>query len=73
MNFYEGLNKLKPHRVLVKFIKNNPEIKTAIDLGCGAGRDTKFLIKNGVNVTAIDRVDVTKFLMKVLRKKKKQD
>lgn len=71
MNFYEGLNKLKPHRILVKFIKNNPEIKTAIDLGCGAGRDTKFLIKNGVNVTAIDRVDVTKFLNEGLEEEEK--
>lgn len=29
----------------------------AIDLGCGAGRDTIFLIKNNWNVTAIDRED----------------
>ena len=28
---------------------------TAIELGCGAGRDTIYLIKNGWNVLAIDK------------------
>lgn len=42
MNFFENNSKLEPHKILVNFIQNNPSIKTAIDLGCGAGRDTKF-------------------------------
>ncbi len=62
MDFYNNLNVLKPHKILVEFIKNNKNIKEAIDLGCGAGRDTKFLIKEGINVTAIDRIDVAKYL-----------
>ena len=66
MNFFENNSKLMPHKILVNFIKSNPSIKTAVDLGCGAGRDTKFLVQNNITVTAIDRVDVTKFLYKRL-------
>ena len=72
MNFFENNSKLKPHKILVNFIKNNPSIKTAIDLGCGAGRDTKFLVQNNIIVTAIDRVDVTKFLYKDLTEEEKE-
>ena len=71
MNFFESNSKLEPHKILVNFIKNNPSIKTAIDLGCGAGRDTKFLVQNNIIVTAIDRVDVTKFLYKDLTEEEK--
>ena len=71
MNFFENNSKLEPHKILVNFIKNNPSIKTAIDLGCGAGRDTKFLVQNNITVTAIDRVDVTKFLYKDLTEEEK--
>lgn len=71
MNFFENNSKLEPHKILVNFIQNNPSIKTAIDLGCGAGRDTKFLVQNNIIVTAIDRVDVTKFLYKDLTEEEK--
>ena len=72
MNFFENNSKLEPHKILVNFIQNNPSIKTAIDLGCGAGRDTKFLVQNNIIVTAIDRVDVTKFLYKDLTEEEKK-
>lgn len=71
MNFFENNSKLMPHKVLINFIKNNPTVKTAIDLGCGAGRDTGFLVKNNIDVTAIDRVDVSKFLYKDLTAEEK--
>lgn len=71
MNFFENNSKLEPHKILLNFIKNNPSIKTAVDLGCGAGRDTKFLVQNDIIVTAIDRVNVTKFLYKDLTEEEK--
>ena len=37
-----------------EFDKNIPD-KTAIDLGCGAGNETKYLIKKGFKVTAVDK------------------
>lgn len=44
--------------MLKKFIDNkNIKPENAIDLGCGAGRDTIYLIKNGWDVLSIDKED----------------
>ena len=40
----------------------------AIELGCGAGNDTVYLIKNNWNVLAIDREDVEERIAKKLTK-----
>ena len=55
--FYENTKNGMPHDNIKKFIEMNTRNGNAIDLGCGAGRDTIFLIKNNWNVTAIDRED----------------
>lgn len=45
----------------IKFIENYPNLTgNAIDLGCGAGNDTIYLLKNNWNVLAIDANDVEK-------------
>lgn len=36
------------------------EGNTAIDLGCGAGNDTEFLISKGFQVTAVDNQEAVK-------------
>lgn len=36
----------------VGYLKSNQ--RQALDMGCGAGRDTKFLLEHGFNVTAVD-------------------
>ena len=42
-----------PASNIVEFLKHqNP--KTAIDLGCGSGNETVYMVKKGINVTAID-------------------
>ncbi len=53
--YYENTKDALPHAMVKKFIKMNIKPKNAIDLGCGAGRDTIYLIKNGWNVLSIDR------------------
>lgn len=55
--YYENTKDALPHKNLKEFIKINNKQGKAIDLGCGAGRDTVFLVKNNWNVLAIDRKD----------------
>ena len=57
--FYNKTESEKPRNNVKYFIdkvKCNPG--NAIELGCGAGNDTVYLIKNNWNVFAIDREDV---------------
>ena len=55
--YYENTQDALPHNNVYNFIKMENKSGNAIDIGCGAGRDTVFLIKNGWNVIAIDRED----------------
>ena len=57
--YYENSIKInKPSALLSKFFNlkfdNSLNEKSAIDLGCGAGNDTIFLLEKGFKVTAID-------------------
>lgn len=54
-------------KYFVEEIKSNPE--NAIELGCGAGNDTVYLIKNSWNVLAIDREDVEERISNRLNQK----
>ncbi len=53
--YYEKTKDALPHPLVKKFIEMNIEPSNAIDLGCGAGRHTVYLIKNGWNVLSIDK------------------
>ena len=53
--YYDNTEIDLPPKNVEKFIKIESNVGNAIDLGCGAGRDTVYLIKNGWNVLAIDR------------------
>ena len=65
--YYKKTENSKPNFLIKKLI-NNVEIKqkNAVDLGCGAGRDTLYLIKNGFKVLAIDKEDISKIISKKL-------
>ena len=54
----------------VKYFIENMKIQPgkAIDIGCGAGNDTVYLIKNGWSVTSIDKENVEERISKRLNK-----
>lgn len=47
-----------PRKNIINFISKYKTTGNAIDLGCGSGNDTIFLIKNNWNVLAIDSSNV---------------
>lgn len=60
--YYENTKDALPHKNIKEFIKINNKQGKAIDLGCGTGRDTVFLVKNNWNVLAIDREDTKEII-----------
>lgn len=60
--YYENTKNALPHPMVKKFINMNINPKYAIDLGCGAGRDTIYLIKNGWKVLSIDKENTREFI-----------
>lgn len=53
--YYENTENSLPHPLVQKVINMNKNPKYPIDLGCGAGRNTIYLIKNGWKVLSIDK------------------
>lgn len=51
------LNNTLPDKAITEFIKTHC-IKTAVEFGCGEGRNAIYLAKNGIDVLAIDSSDV---------------
>ena len=64
--YYDNTTDAMPNYTVKKFIKLNVEPGNAVELGCGAGRDTVCLIKNNWNVLAIDRESVEERIAKRL-------
>ena len=65
--YYNNTESEKPRKnvqYLIEKVKYNPG--KAIELGCGAGNDTVYLIKNNWNVLAIDRESVEERITKRL-------
>lgn len=60
--YYKNTVNALPHPLVRKFINMNIKPGKAIDLGCGAGRDTIFLIRNGWNVLSIDKEDTQEII-----------
>lgn len=64
--YYESTADANPNYIVKKFIELKIEPGNAVELGCGAGRDTIYLIKNGWNVLAIDREDTKELISRKL-------
>ena len=64
--YYEKTEGALPNPMVKKFINMNINPTNAIDLGCGAGRDTIYLIKNGWNVLSIDRENTREIISRKL-------
>ncbi len=66
--YYEATMNNKPSTLIRKFFINKYNQKlqgnVAIDLGCGTGNDTVFLLDNGFEVTAIDQEEQVKEIIK---------
>mgnify|MGYP000762369613 CR=1 FL=1 len=60
--FYQNTENSLPHPMVKRFINMNIKAGDAIDLGCGAGRDTIYLIRNGWKVLAIDRENTNEMI-----------
>lgn len=52
--YFEKTVDLNMEVILDKFIELLPEGATVLDLGCGSGRDSFYLIEKGFDVTALD-------------------
>ena len=68
--FYKKTMKKNPSLALRRFFLNNYNENfkgnTAIDLGCGVGNDTEFLISKGFKVTAVDNNEQVKEIIENL-------
>ena len=60
--YYKNTENALPNTIIQKFISMNIKSENAIELGCGAGRDTVYLIRNGWNVFAIDKEDTEQII-----------
>ena len=73
--YYEATMNNKPSDLIRKFFINKYNQKlqgnVAIDLGCGTGNDTVFLLDNGFKVTAIDQEEQVKKIIKNKNQMKK--
>ena len=70
--YYDNTTDAMPNYTVKKFIKLNVEPGNAVELGCGAGRDTVYLIKNNWNVLAVDREDVEERIAKRLNDEERE-
>ena len=66
--YYSNTKNAKPNYTVKRFIELKIKPGNAIEIGCGAGRDTVYLIKNGWKVLAIDNEDVESIITNKLSK-----
>ena len=71
--YYDKTKKDKPRNNIKKFLENIKIKPTnAIDLGCGSGNDTIYLIQNNCNVLGIDKENVEEIIRERLSQDKQK-
>ena len=71
--YYNITKNAKPHLNVLNFINLNVSPGKAVDLGCGAGRDTIELLKNNWNVLSIDKKDTEYIIREQLSQKESEN
>ena len=67
--YYDITKNSKPNLNVINFLNLNVLPGKAVDLGCGAGRDTVELLKNNWNVLSIDKEDTESIIRGQLTQK----
>ena len=70
--YYESTKNLEPHFIVKKFINMNIKPENAIDLGCGSGNESVYLIKNGWRVLAIDKENTIEYIINRLNENERE-
>ncbi|MBR2786822.1 MAG: class I SAM-dependent methyltransferase [Clostridia bacterium] len=70
--FFQNTKDLLPHKNVQMFCEDNMQIGTAIDFGCGAGKDTIVLLKNGWDVISIDKENTKALIEQNLTEEEKK-
>lgn len=71
--YHRITNNIPPRKNIVNFIEQHKGLfGNAIDLGCGAGSDTIYLIENNWNVLAIDATDLENTIKSKLKEEQKE-
>ena len=60
----------KVENLLIEFLDNYKDINNFVDLGCGAGNESVYLLKRGFKVTSIDRQLNKDFILNRLTEEK---
>lgn len=71
--YYDNTENCLANKNVRKFINMKTHVGRAVELGCGAGRDTIYLIQNNWNVLAIDKEDVADRIKNRLEKQEYLD
>lgn len=64
--YCEKVKEFKHHKLMEELEKIDLVNKNAIELGCGSGRDTVYLLEHGYNVLGIDRENTEKIIREKL-------
>ncbi len=72
-NYQNNTLNNKVENLLIEFLDNYNDINNFVDLGCGAGNESTYLLKRGYKVTSIDRQLNKDFILNRLTEEEKNN